>query len=70
MSWCVPVEWGCLRRPPRKTFFLCKSRFVLWASSTCCQVGLSQDHSGKGLLSTSHFFPVISVLAKLTPDFD
>lgn len=54
----VPLERGCLRRPLRKTFFLCKSGFVLSTTSTCCQLGLSRGHSGKGphtssLLSTS-----------------
>ncbi|XP_058690329.1 LOW QUALITY PROTEIN: uncharacterized protein LOC131577039 [Poecile atricapillus] len=60
---CVPLEQGCLRR-----LFLCRSGFVLSATSTCCQVGLSQDHSGKGLLSTSHCLCAGSVLGRVTPD--
>ncbi|XP_014116793.1 PREDICTED: E3 ubiquitin-protein ligase RNF19B-like isoform X2 [Pseudopodoces humilis] len=60
---CVPLEQGCLRR-----LFICRSGFVLSATSTCCQVGLSQEHSGKGLLSTSHCLCAVSVLVRVTPD--
>lgn len=50
MSWSVPLEGGSLRRSPRKTFFLCKSEFVLSTTSTCSQVGLFLSGS---LLSAS-----------------
>lgn len=51
---CSP-GMGLPEEASQEDFFLCKSGFVLRASSTCCQVGLSQAHSGKGLLSTSCF---------------
>lgn len=50
---CSP-RMGLPEETSQEDFFLCKSGFALSTTSICCQVGLSQDHSGKGLLSTSH----------------